>query len=244
MMGAAGAPPNKASAQRGRGDRGRGNKRRILVTCAGAAVLALTPSAAFAATSALWNMGELSGSTMRDASGNGHDGTIGSGVVLGKAGYSGRAYGFTGNGAKVTVPHSSALNPGSGSFKASAYFKSSTKPSSSVGDYDLVRKGLGSTTGGDWKLEVNSNGHAGCHFRGSRTINLEGTTNVVNGSWHRITCVTDSTGTALKVDGSVQSRTSSRSGSITNTSRLTVGAKSNGEDSTTGSIDLVTITKS
>jgi hypothetical protein len=188
-------------------------------------------------------MGETSGTIMRDASGNGRNGVISGGVILGRTGYSGLAYGFTGNGGLVTVPHSSALNPGSGSFTVSLYYKSSTLPSAGVVDYDLIRKGLGSTSGGDWKLEVLQNGHAFCHMRGSRSVDIEGTTNVVSGSWRKLSCTTNTSGTFLRVDGTTQRSTSSRPGSVTSTTSLLVGAKNTIEDSTVGSIDLVTISK-
>ena len=42
----------------------------------------------------------------------------------------------------------------SSSFTISVKVRSSTMPSSSVGDYDLVRKGLSATSGGYWELEM------------------------------------------------------------------------------------------
>lgn len=203
------------------------------------------PAVASSSTVASWHMGETSGSTMVDASGNGNNGSISSKVSLGKTGFSGKGYGFNGDGGLVSVPNSSSLSSsGSGSFSVSLYFKSSTKPSSAVGDYDLIRKGLGTTSGGDWKIEVLRSGVAFCHFRGSsRTIDLTGSSNVVTGSFHKLTCKYSSSGTQLVVDGTTQKRSSTVPGSIKNSSGITIGAKNSSDDQTTGVLDEVTITK-
>ena len=181
---------------------------------------------------------------MTDSSGTGNNGSISSQVLRQQSGVSGYGYGFAGDGGRVTVPSSSTLNPGSGSYTVSLYFKSSVKPSKSVGDYDLIRKGLASTSGGDWKIEVLGNGHAFCHFRGSSgSINLNGTSSVVTGGWHSIACSSTSTGTTLLVDGKTQAKTSAKSGTLSNTSSLMVGAKNATEDLTTGTIDEITISR-
>lgn len=196
-------------------------------------------------TVALWNMGETSGSTMVDSSGNGNDGSISSKVDLGQSGKSGKAYGFNGDGGLVTVPNSSSLSSsGSGSFSVSLYFKSSTKPSSSVGDYDLIRKGLGTTSGGDWKIEVLRSGVVFCHFRGSsRAVDVTGSKNVVDGSFHKLTCKVSSSGTELLIDGTSQKKSSKKPGDIENSSSLTIGSKNSHDDQTTGVLDSVSITK-
>ena len=212
---------------------------------AGIAVCA-APAMASAATLANWHLDELSGSTMHDSSGNAYDGAISSGVRLGRAGYNGgKAYGFNGDGGRVSVPSRTSLSSGTGSFSVSLYFKSSTMPSPSVGDYDLIRKGVSTTSGGDWKMEILTSGSLFCHFRGSSTpVDLTGSTNVVTGSFHKLTCRYSSTGTQLIVDGTVQRSTSRRAGTVANSSPISLGAKSAAEDMTTGTIDEVLITKS
>ena len=211
----------------------------VLVTPAGPA------SAAGSPTVAQWSMSEsTSQTTMTDSSGNGNNGSISSQVLRAQSGFNGFGYGFAGDGGRVTVPSSSTLNPGSGSYTVSLYFKSSVKPSKSVGDYDLIRKGLSSTSGGDWKIEVLGNGHAYCHFRGSSgSVNLNGTSSVVTGSWHSIVCSSTSTGTTLIVDGKPQAKTSAKPGTLSNTASLMVGAKNATEDLTTGTLDEITISK-
>jgi hypothetical protein len=140
------------------------------------------------------------------------------------------------------VPSASALNPGSGSFKTTIYFKSSRKPSSG-GDFDLLRKGVYSTSGGDYKVEIFATGRAFCHFRGSQRVEVTGTSNVVDGDWHRITSSTSGSGVRLSVDGSTQASSSKDPGTISNTSSLRVGAKDSTHDETIGSLDSLKITK-
>jgi hypothetical protein len=192
-----------------------------------------------------WKMDEVAGSTqMLDSSGNGITGAISTGVNVGQPGQTGLGYGFVGNGALVSVLNNTLLNPGTGPFSVSLSFKSSTFPTSTVGDYDLVRKGLSTTAGGDWKVEVEHNGRAFCFLQGaSRSIGLTGKTNVVDGAWHRLECRTTTSGTALVVDGVVQAKSSRLPGNVTNTAPLTIGAKSNSQDTTTGVLDEVVITK-
>lgn len=212
-----------------------------------AAVAVLVPQAANASerTVASWHMNEgEDASTMRDATSNGNDGDISSKVDTGETGYKGNAYEFDGDGGLVKVPDDSTLDPGSSPYVVAVYFKSSTKPSSSVGDYDLVRKGLGTTSGGDWKVEVLRGGQAFCHFRGSsRAVNLTGDSNVVDGSWHRLVCRSTSSGVRLLVDGHEEASTSKKPGTISNSSILTVGAKNSHDDETTGLLDEVLIRK-
>jgi hypothetical protein len=207
-----------------------------------AGMTCLVPAGAEAATVITWNMGETSGSTMYNSTRT-HNGAITGDVTKGVTGHKGLAYKFTGDPAVVTIRSASVLNPGSGSFSVSLYFKSSTKPTSAVGDYDLVRKGVSTTSGGDWKMEVLGNGRAFCHFRGSRTVDVTGTTNVVNGSWNKITCSKSTSGVRVKVNGSIQASRSANPGAVSNTSSVYVGAKTSAEDVTTGSLDSLTVTK-
>ena len=219
------------------------------VTLAGAgttsAVAGPKPPPGGTGTVAQWTMSEsTTATTMVDSSPNHNDGVISTRVLRAQPGFRGFGYGFAGDGGRVTVPDSVSLNPEDKAYSVSLYFKSSVKPTSSVGDYDLIRKGLASTPGGDWKIEVLRNGHAFCHFRGSSgSVSLTGTSNVVTGGWHSIACSTSSTGTQLVVDGKTQASTSKRPGKVKNTASLLVGAKNSTEDLTTGTIDEITITK-
>jgi hypothetical protein len=202
-------------------------------------------SADASTVAAHWAMDEAKGATkMLDSSGHGLTGSISSAVLVGQPGHSGRAYGFAGNGGLVTVRDNNLLDPGSNSFEVELYFKSSTKPTSAVGDYDLIRKGLSSTSGGDWKMEILQSGKVYCHFRGSSgSVDATGTSNVVDGKWHRLGCRTSSSGVAVLVGGNVQSKSAKIPGTIANSASLTIGGKNATEDQTTGVLDDVVITK-
>jgi hypothetical protein len=219
-----------------------------------AAVVSLIPVSADAATSIRWNMDERSGSTMHDRTGT-YNGTIQGEVSLGvrgrhshshshsHGGHRDRAYEFDGNGV-VTVPSASVLNPGKGSFTVSVYYRSSTKPSAVGADsFDLVRKGFSTTRGGDWKVEVKPNGRASCLFRGARTVDVVGRSNVVNGSWNKITCDKSSAGVRLRVNDTTEAVADTDPGTVSNSAPMTVGAKSSSVDGTVGRLDSLTVRK-
>jgi concanavalin A-like lectin/glucanase superfamily protein len=212
------------------------------LTCA----LALIPaySASAATTVAHWAMNEATGATkMVDSSGHGLTGAITPKVLVGQPGHSGLGYGFAGDGGLVTVPDNNLLDPGRNSYEVELYFKSSTRPSSSVGDYDLIRKGLASTSGGDWKMEILQSGRVSCHFRGSSaSVTVTGTSNVVDGKWHRLGCRTTSSGVSTLLNGNVQAKSAKTPGNISNSATVTIGAKNATEDQTTGVLDDIIIT--
>lgn len=209
---------------------------------AAAGVLAAAPAQA-ATTVALWNMGDT-GSTMKDASGHGHTGTLHR-VGTGAAGYNGGgAFSFTTKPAYVTVPSAGDLNPGSSSFGITLHVKYPSRPSAAVGDYDLLRKGFASTAGGDYKVEILGNGRAYCEFRGSAgTVSATSASAPSTGSWHTISCSRTATSVTVKVDGAATTR-SGKSGTIANSGSLYIGARdSSGGDQYTGTLDAVSLTK-
>jgi hypothetical protein len=211
------------------------------LTCAFAVIPVYSASAATMV--AHWPMNEPKGATkMVDSSGHGLTGAISSKVLVGQPGYSGSAYGFAGNGGLVTVPDNNLLDPGSSSFNLQLYFKSSSRPSSSVGDYDLIRKGLDTTKGGDWKMEILQGGRIFCHFKGSSaSVSVKGSTNVIDGKWHRLGCRTTSSGVSALVDGKIQSKSTKTPGNIANSASVAIGAKNATEDQTTGVLDNIVI---
>jgi hypothetical protein len=204
------------------------------------AITALTASAASAATErAHWSMNDT-GSSMADSSGNGNKGTL-KNVTTGVAGSSGTAFSFTKKPAYVQVPDDATLDPGTADFTITLKVKFTINPPSSVGDYDLLRKGLSSTSGGSYKVEID-NGKALCNFRGSggqAQINAGPAIN--DGSWHTITCARTSSTVKLTVDGKSWS-TSKSTGKISNSSSVLIGAKdSSGNDQYNGALDEVVI---
>jgi hypothetical protein len=193
------------------------------------AMMALAPGPVLGASpAAVWHMDETSGSVMHDSSGHGFNGS--------------KAFGFNGTSSKVIVPDVAGLNPGTKDLVVSVHVAFSAVPAD---DYDLIRKGLQTTAGGDWKIEivrVNGAAIARCYLRGS-SGSWQKTTgpNLADGAWHTITCERHATTVQMSVDGTVWKKTTSI-GSISNTAALSIGAKASGGDWMKGTIDEVSIT--
>lgn len=211
-------------------------------TAAAAVVVLGSPLQANAATVqvASWQMDD-GGTTMADATGRGHVGTLHN-VKVRQPGVSGSAFGFLSKPSYVTVPSASDLNPGTGNFSYTVRVRFSVRPSPTVVDYDLLRKGLSTTAGGSYKMEILQSGAAYCNFRGSTgEAKVIGSANLANNVWHTITCSRTPTSVRLTVDGSSVAKTIS-TGTISNTSPVYIGAKdSAGNDQYAGLMDAVTV---
>jgi hypothetical protein len=213
----------------------------LLVLAVGLLVATASPASA-ATLVARWNM-DGTGSTMSDSTGRGHTGTLHH-VSVGQPGLSGSAYKFSGKPSYVSVPSSGDFSPGSGNFKVTLSVRFPAVPSASVEDFDLLRRGLSSTSGGSYKVEILRSGRAFCDFRGSSgEVTVTGTQNLANNKWHTITCARVGSSVVLTVDGTSVSRSGSI-GSISSSTTLYIGAKdSSGNDQYTGLMDSVSITK-
>ena len=217
--------------------------RRILVSFTVAIVLLTalfsTPAGA-ATTAALWHMDETSGTTAIDSSGNSNNGSL-TGITFTSPGFDGTggAYSFNGTSSKVLVPNSASLNPGSANVSITVHVKFTVKPPISVGDYDLVRKGKSIY----YKIEITNLGKARCQFHGSTAgKGLVFGPDLSDGAWHTITCT--KTGTQIKgvIDGTIMGSKTVSIGSISNTTTLSLGGKSEGnEDLYKGIMDEVSI---
>src|SRR4051794_6396225 len=185
---------------------------------------------------------EDSGGTMADSSGRGHTGTL-HGVAVRQPGQTGSGYGFTRTPSYVTVPSAPDFAPGTAAIRIAASVRFSVLPSASVGDYDLLRKGLASTAGGDYKLEILGTGRAFCLYHGSAgQVSLSGGPNLADNRWHTLTCARAGNSVVLTVDGASFSRAGS-TGSINNSATVFIGAKNAaGEDQYRGLMDSVSIT--
>ena len=211
------------------------------------ALVAGAPTANAASPAHNWSMDEAAGTgTMLDA---GSPATNGSwqNITAGVAGFSGTAYRFSGN-SRVTVADDASLDPGSDTFTATVHVRFTRMPdASNGGDYDLIRKGLGSTSGGYWKIEIYPNSkhtvaQGLCQMKGSsNSIKIVGTPYSLNDDqWHTLTCTKTNTDVTLTVDGHSYKKTVTI-GSIANATDLTLGAKpGSGGDWYTGDMDQVT----
>ena len=153
---------------------------------------------------------------------------------------------FDGDGLATTASDDDTFDPGTSSFTISVKIRSSTMPSSSVGDYDLVRKGLSATSGGYWKLEMIPNSArtktlALCQMTGGRL--KWAPFSLTDGQWHTITCTRDASGPTLKItiDGTSKTKSITTSKKIANSSKLYVGAKDSSDDEYTGDMDELSL---
>jgi nitrogen fixation protein FixH len=208
-----------------------------------AAPVALAAPAQAATTTALWHMESVP--TMDDSSGNNNTGTTTAVTIV--PGSSGNGYHFDG-AAGVTVPNSASLNPGTEDFKITMSVRFDAPPSVAVADFDLIRKGLAGTTGGEFKMEIlpkplgSATSPAYCHFQDStgKTAFIYDTRNLADGLWHTISCVKNATAIAVVVDGVTTTQTVTL-GSIGNTKVVEVGRKTGGGDEYLGDMDEVSM---
>jgi concanavalin A-like lectin/glucanase superfamily protein len=217
-----------------------GHTLRVTVTARNAAGTTQAVSAATAvvpasgAVVALWHMDETSGAVAHDAVG-GHDGSL-SGVTLGVPGVAGTAFGFSHG--TFTVPSAGALNPGGATLRVTIHVNATATPATP--DWDLIRKGLATTAGGEYKVEYQPSGQASCGFVGSSGSNeLIAGPALNDGLWHTVTCVRNASGIQLVVDGATFSKAGAV-GSISNTADVTIGTRG-GSEFFQGSLDEASI---
>jgi hypothetical protein len=218
-----------------------------------ATVTAMGPPAS-AAVVALWHMDGTSShlSTMVDSSAAGtNDGKIGGSVLTGVLGLvSGQAYLFSGTTAYVEVPDNGSLDPGSRSMTVTATVKTVGGPMPDD-SYDLVRKGVTTTAGGEWKMEIKrasdpTVGRLNCVFKGvmkdgSRVaVAAQAVVNVNDGKKHTLKCSKAPGSVTAVVDGKTFT-TAKTTGSIDNSSSVIVGAKSSSDDVLQGTMDEVSV---
>jgi hypothetical protein len=220
----------------------------VLAAGLGAVALAAAPVGATttATTVALWHMDEGPGArTMVDSSGEGHNGTVPSGVTTGIGGAVGSAYHFDGR-SLVRVPHHPGLNPGTAPITISAWLRVPANLTS--GDYNVVQKGVATATGGAYKLEIHASsgkkfGFPACAFNGPTTAKnrVYGPVRVNDGRWHRVECRLTATSAYAVVDGVSGPVAKRVVPSIANTTDVTLGGKPTNKHYYLGDLDEVSI---
>lgn len=189
-------------------------------------IVAVAAPAMAATGRGLWHLDETSGTTAFDSSGNGNDGTVFN-VVMNGSGYV-----FNGISSRIVMPDSASLNPGTAAFSYSVTIQSSVPPGPGL-DYDLLRKGLVTTAGGEYKLEIleaNGKARALCVIKDAakKALQIRGTTNLTDGKVHTITCSRSSSGLTVTVDNLPPKTKAGTTGSISNTAPFSLGAKAEG----------------
>jgi hypothetical protein len=185
-----------------------------------------------------WPLNEVKGRTANDTSGHHHDGTSAH-VVRDGSGYT-----FNGRNSRVIVPNGSILNPKAANFSFRVKLRM-TDPPMPKESYDVLRKGLVTTKGGDYKLEIKNRQGAAvprCVVRSIRSdgssvlVAVQGKTTLADNKIHVVTCIKTKTRLTLKVDSRPAVRVrpnEGRLGSVSNASNLAMGAKAE-SDPTTG----------
>ncbi len=161
----------------------------------------------------------------------------------------GSTYRFNGTTSRVVVPDHGSLDPASKNIQLIASVRVS---GGSLDDdsYDVVRKGVVTTPGGYYKIEIKRNaadptvGKLHCLFKGSgdRVVSRLAGSDIVDGTWHTLRCIKWSDSVVAWVDGRSYS-TSGSAGSISNSNNVMVGAKQTNpfDDMFDGSMDFVRI---
>lgn len=205
-------------------------------------LVALTAQSAtaHAAQVGSWHFDEKSGSTAADSSSADNDGTLRGKVGTGVGGYANTAFSFATAGSWVEVPNATSLNPGKRDFSFSAWINITQAPKNSA-TYDIVRKGVTTTSGGEFKLEIIKGGRARCTAKdaaGKRGAVVGPSTNLADGRWHKVGCARAGSAWRVVVDGTVRSTTAGL-GSISNNRSLAIGSKYGTQDPTPGRVDEV-----
>ena len=219
---------------------------------AGTATLVMIPCAANAALIADWRMNEGPGATvMVDSAGHDNNGKITS-VQTGVPGLAGgNAYKFEGPTSYVLVPDSDALDPGNADMTVTATVRVAD---GRIADdsYEVVRKGVVTSRGGEWKMEIkrsatkNTVGRLHCVFKGvtpnghHSLVSVIAGVDVVDSRAHHLRCRKTSNHVFAIVDGKSFSKVKP-AGSIANNQPVIIGAKLAGDDEMEGVIDRVKV---
>ena len=214
----------------------------LFLVVAGVIVASIaSPAWAVLLKGADWQMDETSGQ-MIDSSGNNNNGTPTD------VRQRGSRYGFNGSTSYVLLPDSDSLDPEEKDITLSAGVKVTDAPMDDE-SYDIVRKGLSSTPGGDYKMEIKraadpTVGKLHCLFKGDGgTVDKVARRDIVDGNWHTLECIKTSTSVVARVDGKSGGTKAGSAGSISNPTNVLVGAKTADplDDTFDGSMDFVGI---
>jgi hypothetical protein len=149
----------------------------------------------------------------------------------------GQAYTFNGTDSRVVVRESDTLDPGLADFSFGVTLEMGQPPV--VGEtYDVLRKGITTTAGGNYKLEiVHSNGQAlaKCLVKDAQKVvaAIRAAKNLAGNGQHRVSCHVAGNSVTVKIDGvNAGTKTVATLGSVSNAADLAMGAKAEGSSST------------
>ena len=209
---------------------------RLVAAGAVLAALALVPAATSAGGGlvAAYGFEEGSGSSVADASGNGHTGSI-SGATWASAGKFGKALSFNGSNAMVTVPDAADLH-----LSTAMTLEAWVNPASVTSDWrDVIYKGndnyyLGATTSSSGKPAAGS-------IIGGSYAEAYGTSALATGAWTHLAMTYDGTAVRLFVNGTQVASTAKTGTIASSTNPLQIGGDSIYGQFFSGLIDEVRI---
>jgi hypothetical protein len=212
-------------------------KRTLITATLSALAIVVTSVAASAVSTDVghWAMDETGTPTTADDS----SGLDNHGVNTDVVG-DGEAYTFNGVSSRVVVADSDSLDPLGANF-AFGVTLSMTQAPDLKETYDALRKGLVSTGGGNYKLEIKhakGKAVARCVVKDAAktlvAIQSQLKVNLADGKIHVVTCTKTGTGVTVKVDGlPARTKTVTALGSVANDADLALGAKA-GTSASTG----------
>jgi hypothetical protein len=142
--------------------------------------------------------------------------------------------------AMVVVKDSFRLDPEEADFAFGASIK--LTPEQTTTGSNIMQKGRYGATGGQWKLQVDTlDGKPSCVVRGaSELLSVRSPVSLTDGQWHRVTCLKDSSGVQIDVDGATR-RQSGAVGPVSNDYEIRVGSSgvTAGDDQFHGALDDV-----
>ena len=221
---------------------------------AGISLTTVTPAEAVAGATADYEMNEPAGSTvMTDSSGNGLNGVIDpTGVQTGAVFDGATAYNWVRRPPEqappspervIQVPDNINLEPGNQPFTIELRYRTQENFG------NIIQKGQAQTQGGQWKIQ-NPGGIPSCLFKGSLGQVATGAKTPLNDDqWHNLTCVFNSSGVTMYVDGVFRNRKNGSAGTVDNNFPMTFGGKLDCDqiditcDYFSGQIDYVRFTK-
>jgi hypothetical protein len=130
--------------------------------------------------------------------------------------------------AMLEVPTSPALDPGEETFEYGATVW--LAPDQTATGSNVLQKGRFDTTGGQWKLQVDSEaGEPSCVVRsGTTLLVVRSRASVSDSAWHHVVCRRDEDGISIRVDDTVD-RAQGHTGSVSNTWPVRVGSPGVGD---------------
>lgn len=187
-----------------------------------------------------------------DVTGNGHYGVVqvsGPGRLKIRPGHPGKSAGYPRKGCRrcgraiIKIQRNGHLNPRRHAFAFGASVRVRPRWAKDGRDPNIVQKGLYTTKGSQWKLQL-VGAEPSCVFNGrAGLVNITSPDPIDDGNWHQLVCRRVGTLHTLVVDGLIKATATVRTGAIANTAPVTVGGRAVGtlasNDQFHGNVDNV-----